>query len=379
MARKKLRFGIDELGHLEIIDPGFDSMDIIKEINPTFKIKTSPLPYFDENKDLPRFCRSAKIITDINIKDLADLNEESLWSTHDRYRSQMANQHANSQANKDCVSLLSLKVELARRMLISCNLCGHQCGVNRFAGEKGICGLDQYAYVYEHFTHIAEEPPINPSYLVSLMGCALRCCFCQQWETLDPNSNKQKCLCGDFWEEIDLGDARTISFIGGNPDESTFAILKSLKDLNPGINQLPIVWNANGYATKRTLGLLDGVVDAYVVDFKFGNDACAEKLSGAKNYTIRAIENIQEMVRQNVLVIVRILVLPGHVECCHLPSLAMLSRYASHSNLFLSIRDQYRPDGMISDTDGCLKRRPEPKEIETVLGTAEKLNLPMFN
>ncbi|MEM3012094.1 MAG: hypothetical protein QW084_01865, partial [Candidatus Hadarchaeales archaeon] len=40
-------------------------------------------------------------------------------------------------------SLLDLKVELAHRLLSSCQLCEHRCGVNRLKGEKGFCGVDR--------------------------------------------------------------------------------------------------------------------------------------------------------------------------------------------------------------------------------------------
>jgi hypothetical protein len=72
---------------------------------------------------------------------------------------------------------------------------------------------------------------------------------------------------------------------------------------------LPIVWNCHGAATAETLALLDGVVDAWLPDYKYGNNACGRRLSGIDGYADAASRSIQAMLSQNVPVIVRLLVL----------------------------------------------------------------------
>jgi len=70
-------------------------------------------------------------------------------------------------------SLLDLKVEIARRMLSECLLCGNRCKVDRLQGDLGACLLGPEAVVAEHFVQIAEESLINPSLMVHLLGAGL--------------------------------------------------------------------------------------------------------------------------------------------------------------------------------------------------------------
>src|SRR5204863_48089 len=75
---------------------------------------------------------------------------------------------------------------------------------------------------------------------------------------------------------------------------------------------LPVVWNCGGYESVEALRLLDGVVDVYLPDAKYGDDAAAYELSGCKRYTAALRDSLQEMHRQ-AMVIVRHLVLPAGV------------------------------------------------------------------
>src|SRR6202022_3989048 len=43
---------------------------------------------------------------------------------------------------------------------------------------------------------------------------------------------------------------------------------------------LPVVWNCGGYESVEALRLLDGVVDVYLPDAKYGDDAAAYGLPG---------------------------------------------------------------------------------------------------
>lgn len=176
-----------------------------------------------------------------------------------------------SAGNPNGISLLTIKIELAHRILSNCHLCFHRCCVDRIHGERGVCGLGVDAVVAHSFVHIAEEPQVNPSLLISLTGCGLHCPYCQQWEFLDPEYPGER-LDANLWDRIDVAGARSISFIGGNPDESLYAILCFLMDAPPDWS-LPVVWNCNGYASPETVRLLEGLVGCYLPDFKYGNDS----------------------------------------------------------------------------------------------------------
>jgi putative pyruvate formate lyase activating enzyme len=266
---------------------------------------------------------------------------------------------------------MDLKVELATRELACCRLCPRDCRVDRLRGEIGFCRLGPSLAIAEHYVHVAEESPINPSYVISAAGCALRCRFCQQWPLLSPSALSDA-PSPVLWSTVVRSGARSLSFAGGNPDESLPSILRLLATV-PDEFGMPVVWNSHAYSTVEALSLLDGVVDVFLPDLKFGLGACGEAIAGVTRYPQIAERAIEAMVAQGAHVIVRILVLPGHVECCHLPSLTSLARLASDRTM-VSIRGQYSPDYRIAN-GGPLDRRPCASEVERVRSAAGQLGL----
>jgi putative pyruvate formate lyase activating enzyme len=101
-------------------------------------------------------------------------------------------------------------------------------------------------------------------------------------------------------------------------------------------------------------------------------------LSGVSNYPATAEAAVTAMLGQGVPVIVRILVLPGHFECCHAPVLQFLSSL-KRNNLFISVRGQYCPDWKITRRDGALGKRPRPTEIDSVRAFAQQLGVTLID
>lgn len=321
MGRAGLRLSVLDDGGLDVVDPGFDTLDLLREIDPNFAVAAAPLRGFTRPRAL-------------------DLD-------------------------------LAGRAALARHALGACDLCARGCRVNRLAGERGTCGLGVDGVVAEHFVHIGEEAPINPSLVISLAGCGMRCRYCQQGRLLDPRSLPGRPLDASLWADLDFEGARSLSFVGGNPDESLPAILGFLAAM-PGDFALPLVWNSHAYATESALALLDGVVDAFVPDLKYDDERCARRLSGVRGYPERARRTIRWMLAQGVPVIVRVLVLPGHAGCCHLPALEWLANLDADA-LLVSVRGQYSPDWRITGRDGAMNRRATGVEVARVRGRAREL------
>ncbi len=370
MTRASTRVRIDAGGALEVIDPGFDSVPLLEHVDPDFRIQRAPLPGFVA----PRLLSTRAACSGVSGATLGTLSEAELWAVHGRVRSEVR-RHENDWAlcRDGESSLMDVKVELAWRLLTDCRLCGQRCGVDRTAGQTGICGLGPKAVVAEHFVHIAEEPPINPSLVLNLAGCGLRCRYCQQGDLLAVRSVTGESLAPELWNSLDWNGARSMSFVGGNPDESLFAILRFLRAA-PGDWRLPIVWNCHAYGTTEVLHLLDGIVDAFAPDLKYGRDECGEHLSGASGYVRISRETVSAMLVQEVPVIVRVLVLPGHLTCCHVPALAALADIASE-RLLVSVRGQYSPDHHITSDDGPLAHRVGGDEVEAVRRHAREIGL----
>jgi len=203
----------------------------------------------------------------------------------------------------------------------------------------------------------------------------LLCRFCQQAALLNPSQVDGSLLRGSTWLTMNLKSARSLSFVGGNPDESLSAVLGFLCSA-PAKWNLPIVWNSHAYSTTESMALLHGVVDVYLPDLKYSDSACGARWSKVEDYPGVARHTIKRMTEQNVLVIVRILLLPGHLQCCHFPALEFLASLPTPPQV--SIRRQYCPDWQITDRDGMMANRITQKEADCALSFARSLGLALI-
>jgi putative pyruvate formate lyase activating enzyme len=368
------RIRILDDGHVEVVAPGFSDLPFLKAIDPSFCVRRAPLPNFSS----PRFLKARILPVGVSRHSLSSWSEETLWSLH---RLGLELLHKSSMVcplEKDEASLLDVKIELAHRLLINCRLCGHRCGVDRTRGERGLCLLGEQGMVSKYYVHIAEEAPINPSLLIYLAGCGLRCRYCQQGDLQNPEGIAGELLEDVLWNRLPIKGARSLSFIGGNPDESLPAILRFLSAA-PDSWALPIVWNCHGYGSLEAVSLLEGVVDAYVPDIKYGDPACSTTLSAAPHYPRFAFIALEAMLTQRVPVLVRHLVLPGHFHCCQTTILDLLSAHRKNSFLLLSIRDQYSPNWLISPADGEMANRLGPADVAKVYHYAREKGMKMVD
>jgi putative pyruvate formate lyase activating enzyme len=232
------------------------------------------------------------------------------------------------------------RLEQARGHYRACRLCEHRCGADREAGERGPCKAGPVARVYKHRVEYGEEWELVPSHLFYLSGCDLRCGFCVAGiNAFDPRRGRR--LTAEFLAEaIEQGraeGARTLQWVGGEPTIHLPAIL----DAMAGCDDLPpVVWKSDFHGTPEAFELLDGVIDVYLADFKFGDDACARRIAGVDDYSRIVARNLLTAAAQGDL-IVRHLLLPGHFDCCFRPIVARLK--ACMPGVKFSVRDGYLP------------------------------------
>jgi len=139
-----------------------------------------------------------------------------------------------------------------------------------------------------------------------------------------------------------------------------------------GVEHLPpVVWKSDFHFTPEALELLEGVVDIFIADYKFGNDACAKRLSGINNYTAIVRRNLLAAVGKARL-IVRHLVMPGHFECCWLPVARWLAE--NLPEVEVSIRGGFMPRWRARHF-AELSRPLDRKTLESALVTARRLEL----
>ncbi len=257
-------------------------------------------------------------------------------------------------------SLLELKIELADRLAAECQLCERGCGAHRAEGKAGTCGVTE-PRISSSFLHHGEEHELVPSHTIFFAGCNLECQFCQNYdisrqplsgEVMSPEECADLILRNEF-------SSRNVNWVGGDPIPNVPFILKVLGVLRSK-KPRPQVFNSNMFMTERTLALLNGVVDVYLTDFKYGNDVCASRLSKVDGY-FGVVSRNHRMANRQAELLVRHLVLPNHVDCCSIPLMNWLREEIGP--LRLNVMDQYRP----------VYRAKEHRDIAGRLTTAEFL------
>jgi putative pyruvate formate lyase activating enzyme len=233
------------------------------------------------------------------------------------------------------------RVEASQRHLDDCHLCPHECGPARTTGQ-GVCRVGQQTYIASEMLHVGEEASISPAHAVFFSGCTAHCTFCSAaryaFNATYGTLATPQALTKAIRRRMAQG-ARTLEFVGGEPTPHIPFVLETLSLLAPG-ECPPVVWNSNFYLTSDALDLLDGVVDIWLPDLKFGNEDCARQLSRMRDYW-KIVTHAILWAAPRGDVIVRHLLMPGHKHCCTVPVLAWIE--ANMPQAKLSVLDQYIP------------------------------------
>lgn len=239
----------------------------------------------------------------------------------------------------------------------NCLLCPRKCGINRSTGQTGVCGVSSEIKVARAALHYWEEPCISGkrgSGAVFFSGCSLHCVFCQNREISDGKAGKvisKERLSDIFMELADKG-ANNINLV--TPGQYIPDIVWAVNDAKSRGMKLPIIYNTSGYENVTELKLLEGIVDAYLPDFKYMDSTLSARYSRAKDYPSVAKQALSEMVRQQpdvVIddatgliqkgVIVRQLLLPGHVNDAKDVLKHLYDTY--HDHVYISLMSQFTP------------------------------------
>jgi len=197
--------------------------------------------------------------------------------------------------------LVAGRLDAAYRMLERCTVCPRRCGVDRTAGELGVCGAGVEVVVSSVSLHHGEEPPVSGhagSGTIFLTHCNLKCVFCQNY----PISHQGQGECVPLDElanamcHLERLGAHNINLV--TPTHYAPQILDALgRAFERGLG-LPILYNCGGYESVEMLKLFDGIVDIYMPDMKYSDPEAAKKLSDAPDYPEVNRRAIKEMHRQ---------------------------------------------------------------------------------
>ncbi|MBI2961532.1 MAG: radical SAM protein [Betaproteobacteria bacterium] len=252
---------------------------------------------------------------------------------------------------------LARRVQDAWRHLEACDLCARYCRVNRIASIKGaVCRTGERAVVASYGPHHGEEVPLRGwagSGTIFFNWCNLRCAFCQNWDISQRGDGREMSARGlaDAMLELQSEGCHNINFV--SPSHALAQIIAAVNDAAPRGLRLPLVYNTGGYDSAEALALLDGIVDIYMPDMKYGDSQLARRYSKVPHYAEVNRAAVKEMHRQvgdlalddggiaQRGLLVRILVMPEGIAGVE-RSLEFLAREVS-KRTYLNLMDQYRP------------------------------------
>ncbi len=237
---------------------------------------------------------------------------------------------------------------------MKCNLCPRNCNVDRQI-EQGFCKVGKNAVVSRAAPHMWEEPCISGtkgSGTIFFAGCNLGCRFCQNFDiTVKPHgtevSDEQLAYLMLHLQGFGVANVNLVTAAQFVPQVASAIKIAKEQGLS-----IPVVYNSGGYEKVEALKLLQGLVDVYLPDLKFCSAELSQNFAAASNYFSVATAAIEEMRRQQPTdefdgegyvrrgIIVRHLVLPGHVEDTK-RVLDWLSSF--DKSIYVSLMAQYFP------------------------------------
>ncbi len=282
---------------------------------------------------------------------------------------------------------LKKRAEEAVSLLGACRLCPRQCGIDRLKDETGFCRTGRQAVVCSAFSHLGEEPAVSGSRgsgTVFFTHCNMRCVYCQNCRFSQEGEGRAVSTreLADIMLRLQGNGCHNINVV--TPTHVMPQILEALTLAAQEGLDIPLVYNTSGYETAEAVRLLDGIVDVYLPDMRYGQEAPAVRYSCAPGYPRTNREALREMFRQHPAaildgdgvmtqgLIVRHLVLPDGLAGTE-EIFAFIAKELS-PEVHLSLMSQYFPA-----YEACgypaLARRINLQEYEAATALLEKYGL----
>ena len=283
---------------------------------------------------------------------------------------------------------LAARAEAAWQHMRDCDLCARYCHVDRLQGIAGaVCRTGARAVVHSFGAHHGEEDPLRGwqgSGTIFFSWCNLRCVFCQNWDISHKGRGHEVEAeeLADMMLSLQASGCHNINLV--SPSHVVAQILAALVIAAGRGLRLPLVYNTGGYDSPQALALLDGVVDIYMPDMKYGDSAIARRYSKVRDYVAcnrAAVREMHRQVGELVLdehgiaqrgLLVRHLVLPGELAGTE-QVLAFIAEALSR-NTYINLMDQYHPCYR-ADEHPPLDRALHADEFGHALALAERYGL----
>ena len=259
----------------------------------------------------------------------------------------------------------------------SCRLCPHACGVNRKYGNVGFCGAGVSPRVFRWGPHFGEEPPLvgkGGSGCIFFSRCTMKCLYCQNspWSWNGKGEDISIVRLTDIFRELAVKD-RCSNWNLVSPTPYLPFIREAVRPLLDDGIRLPFIWNSSGYESTATLDEYAELCDTALFDLRYSSDATATAVSAAPGYVSAARAAIRWAYERPTPkngtppLIVRILVLPGHVDEA-IENLAWLATELS-PEIPVSVMSQFTPAYRAMETPP-FNRKVTEEEYESVAEAA---------
>ena len=252
---------------------------------------------------------------------------------------------------------LAERAEQAYQHMADCDLCARYCHVDRFKTIKGaVCRTGSAAVVHSFGPHHGEEDPLRGtrgSGTIFFSWCSLRCVFCQNWEISQKGHGYEVTpqTLADMMLQLQAQGCHNINFV--TPSHVVAQIIAAVRIAAEQGLHLPLVYNTGGYDSAEALALLDGIIDIYMPDMKYGDSTIAHRFSRVRDYVEVNFAAVREMHRQvgdlqldeqgiaRRGLLVRHLVLPDNLAGSEAVIAFLANEISKHT--YLNLMDQYRP------------------------------------
>lgn len=249
--------------------------------------------------------------------------------------------------------------------LRTCTLCGWNCGVNRLEGKTGKCQAGKKVEVSSSGPHFGEEPPLvgsKGSGTIFLTHCSVSCVYCQNWPISQKGRGNEKNIeeLAEIMLHLQKRGCHNINCV--TPTHYVPQLVKALKIAKEDGLTVPIVYNTGGLDSVAMLKMLDGIVDIYMPDMKYGSNEMGKKYSQVPEYwsiNKKAVKEMHDQVGELQInaqgiaergLLIRHLVLPNNIAESE-KVIAFIARELSKDS-YVNIMKQYRP---------CYKAEEYPK------------------
>ena len=283
---------------------------------------------------------------------------------------------------------LAARAAEADRRLERCDLCARYCRVDRKASLRGVaCRTGADAVVASFGPHHGEESPLSGwagSGTIFFSWCNQRCVYCQNHEIAHRGEGEPVApeRLASIMLSLQAAGCHNINLV--SPSHVVAQILVAVTIAVDRGLRLPLVYNTGGYDSLEALALLDGVIDIYMPDMKYGESAPGHRYSHVRGYAevnraaVKAMHDqvgdlqlgSDRLARRGLLI--RHLVLPNGLAGTEgvLRFIAEELSPATYLNLLTQYRPCYRAERYPE-----LDRRPTAAEFDAAVALAQRFGL----